>query len=154
MASIGNLRRLQNEVRKYEQSTSDYKDYFELNMVCDDMYHWEAMIYGQEDSLYYGYKFKIDIKLPDDYPYSPPNVKFITPILHVNINKHGDICLDILKKAWSSSQTICTVIMSIISLLNEPNMDDPFNHELIEIYKKNKDKYLKQIKNHCEKHKI
>ena len=154
MTTLGNLRRLQNEVKKYRSVATEYESYFQLNMIGDDMYHWEATLYGPIGSIYEGYKFKLDIKLPNDYPYHAPSVKFITPIQHVNVNSSGDICMDILKNNWSTTQNMTTITMSIISLMSDPNLDDPFNHDLANLYKKNQKEYLRKIKDCCEKYKF
>jgi ubiquitin-protein ligase len=153
-SATANLRRLQNEIMNLQKNASEYENMFEIKMVEDDMFHWEVILYGPEDSLYEGYNFKLDVKLPNDYPFSAPNVKFITPIEHLNINKNGDICLDILKtkESWSPSQNIKTVIISIRVLLGYPNPDDPLNSELAEIYRKNKKEYIKAINKCCEKY--
>jgi ubiquitin-conjugating enzyme E2 N len=66
---------------------------------------------------------------------SPPKVVFDTKIYHPNIGKNinnldnlGRICLDILKKNWSPALQIKSVLLSIQSLLSEPNPDDPLNN--------------------------
>jgi ubiquitin-conjugating enzyme E2 D/E len=127
---------------------------FRVNMVNENLYHWEALLYGPEDSLYQGYQFKLEIKLPNDYPFSAPNIKFITPIQHVNINNSGDICLDIIKDSnkWTPSLNIITIILSIMLLLSNPNFNDPFNSKLAELYRTNYDKYVHKIKHSCEKY--
>ncbi len=55
------------------------KKQFTLLMVDDNMYHWKAILNGPDDSLYAGYRFELDIKLPNEYPFKPPIIKFITP---------------------------------------------------------------------------
>ena len=151
MSSTANLRRIQNEIKNLQLKTSEYDKMFKIDMVDDDMYHWNVTLYGPEDSLYEGFEFKLDTLLPNAYPFEPPRVKFITPIQHVNINNNGDICLDILKNNWSASQNMTSVMISIIALLSQPNTDDPLNAELGELHRRNKKEYANRIKNSCKK---
>lgn len=144
------LRRIHNEVQYIQRDKEENKSMFTLSMIDENMFHWKAILYGPKDSLYEGYEFDISIKLPENYPMSPPNVKFISPIKHLNINDSGDICVDILKNKWTSSQNMTSVLMSIILLLTEPNISDPFNNSLSELYRENKDRYYEEIKE-CNK---
>jgi ubiquitin-conjugating enzyme E2 D/E len=100
---------------------------------------WKGTIFGAEDTPYYGGIFEVTILFSDEYPYKPPRIKFITPIYHCNINSKGEICLDILKNEWSPSYTIGKLLLSICSLLSEPNTNDPLVPEIAELYLKNKD---------------
>ncbi|KAF0039657.1 hypothetical protein F2P81_007892 [Scophthalmus maximus] len=108
--------------------------------VGDDMFHWQATIMGPNDSPYQSGVFFLTIHFPTDYPFKPPKVAFTTRIYHPNINSNGSICLDILRSQWSPALTISKVLLSICSLLCDPNPDDPLVPEIARIYKTDREK--------------
>jgi len=101
----------------------------------EDMFHWQASIMGPDKSPYAGGVFFLDIAFPNDYPFKPPKVKFKTKIYHCNVNDQGGICLDILKDQWSPALTTSKVLLSICSLLTDPNPNDPLVPEIAEKFK-------------------
>ena len=103
-----------------------------------DLTHWRATIFGPEDTPYHNGVFELDIKFTSEYPFKPPSVYFITPIFHCNINANGAICLDILKTNWSPALSISKLLLSITSLLSEPNPNDPLDHDIASLLKTNK----------------
>ncbi|CAL9162419.1 unnamed protein product [Musa hybrid cultivar] len=109
--------------------------------VAEDMFHWQATIMGPSDSPYAGGVFLVTIHFPPDYPFKPPKVSFRTKVFHPNINSNGSICLDILKEQWSPALTISKVLLSICSLLTDPNPDDPLVPEIAHMYKTDRAKY-------------
>jgi len=109
--------------------------------IGDDIYKWEGCIFGPEDSPYVGGMFHLAIDFPVDYPFRPPHVRFTTKIYHPNINASGLICLDILKGQWSPALTISKVLLSITSLLTDPNPNDPFVLDIANLYKQDRAAY-------------
>jgi ubiquitin-conjugating enzyme E2 D/E len=107
----------------------------------DDLFDWIATIMGPEGTPYHGGIFFLRINFPSDYPFKAPKIAFTTPIYHCNVNKSGGICLDILKGQWSPALTISKVLLSITSLLSDPNPDDPLMPEIAKLYKSNKAKH-------------
>lgn len=118
----------------------------------DDYFHWEAMLMGPGNSPYQGGLFKLNIVFPLDYPFKPPKITFITKIYHPNVNANGIICLDILKNQWSPALTISKVLLSISSLLDDPNPDDPLVPEIANLFKTNKAKYNENAKQWTKKY--
>ncbi|XP_019639503.1 PREDICTED: ubiquitin-conjugating enzyme E2-17 kDa-like isoform X1 [Branchiostoma belcheri] len=133
----------------------------------EDLFHWQATIMGPADSPYQGGVFFLNIHFPTDYPFKPPKVQFTTKIYHPNINSNGSICLDILRSQWSPALTISKgkvtghrspaltiskVLLSICSLLTDPNPDDPLVPDIARIYKTDKKKYNEQAKEWTNKY--
>ncbi len=54
-------------------------------------------------------------------------MKFETACFHPNVDQYGNICLDILKDKWSAAYSVRTILLSLQSLLGEPNNDSPLN---------------------------
>ncbi|GAA5821498.1 hypothetical protein JCM11251_004651 [Rhodosporidiobolus azoricus] len=112
----------------------------------DNVYEWEASIDGPPDSPYEGGRFSLHITLPTDYPFRPPKVTFLTRIYHCNINSQGGICLDILKNQWSPALSIVKVLLSVASLLADPNPHDPLVPDIAQKYLKNRKEHDKTAK--------
>ena len=111
-----------------------------------DLYQWEAVIMGPEDTPYTGGVFKLRIQFPVDYPFKPPHIQFTTKIYHPNINTTGMICLDILKTQWSPALTISKVLLSICSLLTDPNPKDPLMPDIATQYMNHRSEYEAEAK--------
>lgn len=120
--------------------------------VEEDMFHWQATIMGPPDSPYAGGVFLVTIHFPPDYPFKPPKVAFRTKVFHPNINSSGSICLDILKEQWSPALTISKVLLSICSLLTDPNPDDPLVPEIAHMYKTDRTKYESTARSWTQKY--
>jgi len=93
----------------------------------DNLFKWVATVTGAAGTAFEGLTFKLSLKFPSGYPYSPPTVTFDTPCFHPNVDEAGNICLDILKDKWSAIYNIQTILLSIQSLLGEPNNASPLN---------------------------
>jgi ubiquitin-conjugating enzyme E2 D/E len=118
----------------------------------NDITKWEATIFGPEDTPYHGGVFKLNLEFSQDYPFKPPTVYFTTPIYHCNINERGGICLDLLKKNWSPALSVSKLLLSICSLLAEPNPEDPLMPEIAKLYKNNRKLHDVNARNYTQKY--
>lgn len=101
----------------------------------DNLLHWKGTIKGPQDTVYEGLSFKLQLDFPSSYPYAPPKVRFQTTCFHPNVNEaDGEICLDILKEQWSALYDVRTILLSIQSLLGEPNNDSPLNPHAAQLW--------------------
>ncbi|KAF7462068.1 Hypothetical predicted protein [Marmota monax] len=88
-----------------------------------------------QHQVYEDLRYKLSLEFPSGYPYNAPTVKFLTPCYHPNVDTQGNICLDILKDKWSALYDVRTILLSIQSLLGEPNIDSPLNTHAAELWK-------------------
>ena len=136
--SGGTASRIQKELKELQQSPPANCS---AGPVDDDMFKWQATIMGPQGSPYDGGVFYLRIDFPRDYPFKPPKMQFLTRIYHCNINSHGGICLDILKDQWSPALTVSKLLLSICSLMDDANPDDPLVPEIADLLKHDKAKH-------------
>lgn len=116
----------------------------------EDIMKWEAVIFGPEGTPFEGGTFKLKMEFSNSYPMSPPKVKFMTKMFHPNIYANGSVCLDILQNRWSPSYSIHSVLISIQSLLHDPNPSSPANTEASKFFTTNTALYLKKVRETVE----
>ncbi|CAD8094320.1 unnamed protein product [Paramecium primaurelia] len=144
------LKRIKKEL---EDLPKDLPTNCSVNLFEDqDLYKWKATIVGSEGSFYQGGRFNLQIEIPNDYPFRPPKVWFLTPIYHPNINSHGQLSLDVLKDQWSPALKISKILSIICEVLEDPNPDDPLDPEIAKIYKFNKQLFIKNVQEWIQKH--
>ncbi|XP_066127394.1 ubiquitin-conjugating enzyme E2 C-like [Saccopteryx bilineata] len=87
------------------------------------------------DKGYEDLRYELFLAFPRGYPYCAPTVKFLKPCYHPNVDTQGNFCLDILKDKWSALYDVRTTVLSIQSLLGEPNPDSPLNTHAVQLWK-------------------
>jgi ubiquitin-conjugating enzyme E2 N len=101
---------------------------------------------GPKDTPYLDGKFKLEMFLNEDYPMKPPKIRFLTKIYHPNIDKIGRICMNILKSDWTPALQIRTILLSLQSLLYEPNISDPLDPTIGKHWIEDKEDAIKKAK--------
>ncbi|XP_043203657.1 ubiquitin-conjugating enzyme E2 C-like [Amphibalanus amphitrite] len=100
----------------------------------DNLFSWVATISGAANTVYEGIEFKLRMEFSNNYPFSAPTVRFTSPCFHPNVDQQGNICLDILKEKWSASYDVRALLLSIQSLLGEPNNSSPLNVQAADLW--------------------
>ena len=122
------------------------------------MFLWECYIQGPPDTDYDGGCFRCTLKFPKDYPLNPPGMKFTSPLWHPNIYPDGKVCISILhspgedrfgyekaSERWSPVQSVEKVLMSVISMLAEPNDMSPANVEAAKQWRNDKKAFAERV---------
>lgn len=130
-----------------------------LSPMGGDLTHYEGWILGPAGSPYEGKFFRIMVRLPVDFPFSPPYIKFMTRLWHPNINPEtGEICNDILKISgegeftWSPGSDVVSVIMNIIGMLGGNfNFNSPLNPEASQEFRKSKKSFEKSARDWAQR---
>jgi len=126
--------------------------------VGDKVNELQASILGNEDTPFENGVFKLDITIPERYPFEPPSFKFTTPIYHPNIDTGGRICLDLLKMppkgSWKPSLNISTILKSIQILMGNPNPDDPLMEDIALEFRDDKHSFLEKAKSWTQKYAV
>lgn len=109
-----------------------------------------AVIIGPSDTPFEDGTFRLLLQFDEQYPNKPPSVKFISEMFHPNVYASGEICLDILQNRWSPTYDVSSILTSIQSLLNDPNIGSPANVEAANLYKDHRSQYFKRVRETVE----
>ncbi len=97
------------------------------------------------------------MRFPQDFPFSPPTFRFTPAIYHPNVYRDGRLCISILHSSgdptsgeldaetWSPAQSVESVLISIVSLLEDPNISSPANVDAAVEWKKDHEAYKKRV---------
>ena len=126
----------------------------------NNFYKWSVVIFGPTETIYEGGFFRAILTFPEDYPNSPPQMQFTTKMWHPNIYKDGKVCISILhppgtdkfneqekaEERWRPSLGAEEILLSVISMLNDPNPDSPANIDAAVMFRKNREEYNSKVR--------
>lgn len=112
----------------------------------DNIYTWEATILGPNDTPWQDGMYKMRLTFNDQYPAQAPAVEFLTEMFHPNIQQNGKVCMDTIQEKWSPVYTVNMILMSVQSLLTDPNPNSAANPEAAKVYHTNRIAYEKKVR--------
>ncbi|KAI9672207.1 MAG: hypothetical protein M1831_002021 [Alyxoria varia] len=150
------------EYKKLSQET-----WANIELIRDNIFEWTvALIVLNPDSLYYGGYFKARMTFPKEYPYKPPDFRFLRPLYHPNVYTDGRLCISILhqpgedemsgelaSERWSPAQNAESVLISILSLLDDAEVSSPANVDASVMFRKEPQKYKERVAKDLEQSK-
>lgn len=108
----------------------------------------ECLLQGPVDTPYEGQALKVNITLPQEYPFRSPSVGFVGNVYHPNVDYNsGTICLNVLNQEWTPVYNLVSIVETLLpQLLTYPNPDDPLNEEAARLFIDNMEEYKKKCK--------
>jgi ubiquitin-conjugating enzyme E2 G1 len=154
--------RLRNELRELSQNEDSG---FSVGLKNDDWFEWTVSFPGPEDTAYEGGFYLAVLKFPTDYPNSPPQMTFETEMWHPNIFPDRRVCISILHppgedvfnpaessaERWRPILGVEAILVSVISMLNDPNLDSPANLDAAKQYREDRQGYLRRVRRLAQK---
>ena len=145
-------------LKEYKDITKEYNYHYIIQDIDNNILEWKYIIIGPSDTIYEGGIFRGKIVFTDKYPIVPPKVYFDN-IIHPNVYPTGEVCISILHEGvdqygyekdyerWNPTHGVDSIMISIISMLSEPNFESPANIKYSVLWKDNPDEYKKLIYN-------
>ena len=149
-------------------SRRNFEEYKELNrnpltnvgitvgLLNENSYDdWKVSLCGPKDTPYKGGLFSANVHFPPEYPNKAPEIYFISPIYHVNINPYapreegsvplGHVSISTLYW-WKPEYKMKEVLLNIYSLFYNHNPDSPYGINRAKEYKENFSLYEEKAK--------
>lgn len=122
----------------------------------DNFFEWEALISGPVDTVWENGIFPAKLVFPSDYPLNPPKMTFMCEMFHPNIFSDGRVCISILHspgddplgyelsaERWSPVQSVEKILLSVVSMLAEPNDESAANVDAAKMFRENREEFNK-----------
>ncbi|CAF0810278.1 unnamed protein product [Adineta steineri] len=139
-------------IREREDFEQNAPDYIYAEPMKNNIFHWRATVLGPSDTPFEGGIFILDIICSDEYPFKPPKCTIKTNMFHPNISSIGKIYIRILEDDWRAVLTIENILLSILSILDTPVMDNPINHEAARYFRENRREYNSIVREYTLKY--
>lgn len=113
-----------------------------------NIFNWLGIIFGPSDTPYEGGVFYLRIQLPPDYPFKPPRISFVTKVYHPNVASNGVIRAHEPCNGWTPALTMPLILLTISSVLAEPQIGEHAVSEIALLYRDNRELYNATAKWH------
>ena len=145
----------------YKQMEKNPPEYFSFGLVNNNPYEWNITIFGQPKTLYADSILPAVIKFTPEFPFKPPTMYFKCKMWHPNIDfKTGKVCISILHEPgndplneqeqagerWLPIHTVESIVISVMSMLEEPNPESPLNVEANRDYMTDRKRYNQKVR--------
>ena len=134
---------------------------FTVGKVNNDIYKWRFSLIGPSDTPYADGCFILNLIFPKEYPKYAPEMTFLTPIYHPNVNCRnnkkiggeslGHVSVNFLKN-WKTETTVREMITKLYSIFYWPNSESGYSSIIMDEIKKNRPLYDLKAKYFTQKY--
>lgn len=143
--------RLMREMKQIATAGSHPK--YDIFVSTSDMAFWKVVMDGPDGSPYSEGAFLLYLSAGEDYPYQPPEVRFVTKMMHPNISAHGRVCHSLLTgRDWTSDTSMTTVLDTVFGLLLQAETIDPVNVTTTLGYHHDQVEFAEEVRAHVQRH--
>jgi ubiquitin-protein ligase len=114
----------------------------------DHIDFWRVLMRGPEATPYEGATFSLYVHFGPNYPEKPPEVRFVTPVMHCNVNGTGRVCHPVFGRDYSSSMRVLFLLENVYGLLMYPEPKDPVDSVLAELFLAQRSQYNSKVRAH------
>ena len=140
------MKRIIKELAEFADPVRDTK-WIAAAPIRGNLYHVLNAIEGPPDTPYERGIFFLETRFHPDHPFKPCKMRFLTRIYHPNIDSRGDICVDLLGPQWWPGSHISFLLISLVSLLSDPNLEDALVPEIAQTYCEDYELYCRNARN-------
>eukprot|EP01126_Amoeba_proteus_P060701 TRINITY_DN8060_c0_g1_i2.p1 TRINITY_DN8060_c0_g1~~TRINITY_DN8060_c0_g1_i2.p1 ORF type:complete len:394 (+),score=59.16 TRINITY_DN8060_c0_g1_i2:231-1412(+) len=117
---------------------------FEVFALENNISLWKIIYHGEHNTPYAGHSWLLFCTFGDSYPSVPPDLRFITPIYHLNVSLEGKICHGIFGDDWNPDTTMHDLFYLVSNVMKIPNTLNSLDSLKLSLYNEDKNKYLQQ----------
>ena len=154
MAQTQALRHIVSRFKEYNKDPID-------GFYCEptnDAFKWKFNLLGMHNTPFEGEMLDGYIIFPQSFPNEPPVIQFTSKMFHPNIYTDGKVCMSILhdsrvenfydklEEKWLPVHTIQSIVLSMILIIQDPNVESPANIEAAKLFRENKKDYFKKVR--------
>ncbi|KAL5116746.1 hypothetical protein ACEQ8H_005358 [Pleosporales sp. CAS-2024a] len=113
----------------------------------------DILLAGPVGTPYQNGVWRLHLDIPPTYPTAPPTAQFRTRLWHPNIDEAtGAVCVETLKRDWSSTLKLRDVLVTISCLLIQPNPASALNEAAGKLASEDWDAFCRRAKLMTEIH--
>ena len=149
-------------MKQYKELSRNPPDGIFVGLIDDsDLYKWRVILQGPSATIWEGGYFPTTLIFPKDFPNKPPVMHFtMKDFWHPNVYPDGKVCISILheykedqmntqeklSEKWRPILSVEAVLVSVLSMLDAPNINSPANIDASVQYKDHYKEYKRRIR--------